>query len=161
MPAAGPSSPGPVSVAASRFMVDDCADDDAEGRQSCVIWQGVHSPWRNVKTGVPQGSVLGPILFNFFVRDCPVAQPSYADDFSFSHSAVTVAELETGLQSDLDAVVGWAGRKMLGIAPGKCTITLFTPDKARQSNTHPRVYVGGSLIPLDKTPRVLGVRLNF
>ena len=28
------------------------------GCQCCVLWQGVSSPWRNVKTGVPQGSVL-------------------------------------------------------------------------------------------------------
>ena len=103
------------------------------GRPSRVTWQGVNSPWRNVKTGVLQGSVLGPILFNFFVLDCPVAQRSYADDFSFSRSAVDVTELEVRLQADLDAVVLWAVSKMPSIAPGKCSITLFTPDKARQS----------------------------
>ena len=48
---------------------------------------------------------------------------------------------------------------MLIIATEKCSITLFTPDKARQSKTHPKVYVNNTAIPLDKTPRILGVRL--
>ena len=130
------------------------------GRQARVVWQGAYSPWRNVKTGVPQGSVLRPILFNFFVRDCPVDQPSYADDFTFSHSAVDVAGIEASLQADLDAVVAWADSKMLNIAPAKCTITFFTPDKARQSRVHPQVLVAGQPIPLDKTLRILGVHFD-
>ena len=130
------------------------------GRQAKTTWQGVASPWRNVKTGVPQGSVLGPILFNFFVRDCPVAQPSYADDFTFSRSAVEIADIERGLQSDMDQVVAWAKTKMLSISPEKCSITLFTPDKARQSNTHPQVFIDGKVIPLDKNPKILGVRFD-
>ena len=124
------------------------------GRQSRVMWQGVLSPWRNVKTGVPQGSVLGPILFNFYVRDCPVSQPSYADDFNFSRSAVNIDEIERGLQEDLDKVVDWAKSKLLTIAPGKSSITLFTPDKARQANTHPQVTIEGTVIPLEKHPRI-------
>ena len=103
---------------------------------------------------------MGPILFNFFVRDCPVEQPSYADDFSFSRSAVEIGELERNLQSDLDQVVAWAKSKMLNIAPEKSSITLFTPDKARQSKTHPQVLIDGKVIPLDKNPRILGVRLD-
>ena len=49
---------------------------------------------------------------------------------------------------------------MLSIAPDKCTITLFTPDKARQSRVHPQVFIGGISIPLDKNPRILGVHMD-
>ena len=57
-------------------------------------------------------------------------------------------------------MVAWAESKILSIAPGKSSITFFTPDKARQSNTHPQVLIKGTPIPLDKNPRILGVRLD-
>ena len=127
------------------------------GRQSRVTWQGKESTWRICRTGVPQGSVLGPILFNFFVSDCPVGQPSYADDFTISCSAEKVEQLREPLQVLVDAFVEWATSKRLDVAPQKCSVTLFTPDKARESKLCPLITINGNPVPLDKNPKILGV----
>ena len=108
---------------------------------------------------MPQGSVLGPILFNLYVRDCPVKQPSYADDFTISHSDKDLKEIEHR-QLDIDAVEAWALRKELIIAPTKLSITYFTPDRARESKTHPQVTISGSPNPLDKSPKTLGITFD-
>ena len=130
------------------------------GRQSRTIWQGQSSQWKNVKTGVPQGSVLGPVIFNFFVSDCPVGQPSYADDFCISCSAVKIEDLEVGLQREMDAFCAWASTKNLKIAPSKSKITLFTPDKRGESQVVPRVLIDDQPLQLDKAPRYLGVTFD-
>ena len=94
------------------------------------------------------------------MSNCPVKQPSYADDFNITHSARKIPELERLLQRDVDAFVTWARSKKLAIAPSKTKITLFTPDKSRESKAFPKVYIDGNLIELNKNPRFLGVHFD-
>ena len=54
------------------------------GRKQRVVINGETSTWCNVLSGVPQGSVLGPLLFNIYVNNTPIAVNSsvlqFADD---------------------------------------------------------------------------------
>ena len=80
------------------------------GRIQRVQYSGKFSDWITVKSGVPQGSILVPLLFNIHVLDLPSfvssAIPQYADDTVLYRLIYSVQD-EVSLQTDLDAIGTW------------------------------------------------------
>ena len=83
------------------------------------------SDWAAIKIGIPQGSVLCPILFMAFINDLPGAVSStcamYADNIKV-HSPVINSEDGDKLQKDLDAMVNWADTWQLHFNTDKCKV---------------------------------------
>ena len=76
------------------------------GRRQRVKLDGVHSAWRTIKTGVPQGSLLGPLLFNMYVNDLnyfitDTSLRLHADDTTQYVSDVSPMVLQFVINSDL------------------------------------------------------------
>ena len=95
------------------------------GRRQQVVVQGCSSDWTSVDSGVPQGSVLGPLLFLVYVNDLPnVVQghiKMFADDTKI-FSTVTSPRDSISLQADLDALTQWSDTWMLPFNEEKCKV---------------------------------------
>ena len=76
-------------------------------RRACVVFQNHKSRSFRIHRGVPQGSVLGPVLFSLFINDLPASLPSsvscslYADDLAIWSPSPTVSTAVEATQGAL------------------------------------------------------------
>jgi hypothetical protein len=100
------------------------------GRTQRVVINGKCSGWREVLSGVPQGSVLGPILFLIFINDLGRvarmidALRKFADDTKLGQRAETMQERES-MQEALDNLCQWADTWGMQFNVGKCKVMHF------------------------------------
>ena len=90
-----------------------------------VVINGKSSNLAPVISAIPQGSVLGPILFLIYVNDLPEMARSklklFADDTKLYKSIKDVADKEI-LQTDLNSLIGWSNKWQLPFNIGKCKL---------------------------------------
>ena len=95
------------------------------GRTQRVIVNGEYSEAASVSSGIPQGSVLGPILFLIFINDLPEILQSivklFADDTKLYRTIVDKND-ETILQNDIDQIAAWSERWQIPFNVNKCKV---------------------------------------
>ena len=109
-------------------------------------------------------ALLSPVLFNYYLHDIPQPPPptkltSYADDLQAYSTNSSVPAASTALNNYLPALEQFLDDHDLQISVSKSSVSLFTPD-SNQSHLHPQVHLRGTLLPLDRRPKILGVRLD-
>ena len=111
-------------------------------RSQRVQFMGSYSDWAAVHSGVPQGSVLGPLLFNIFAFDLPFCVQSnlrqYADD-TVLYRTIKHQDDQLALQNDLQHLHNWCNLNYMELNSGKCKVMAVT----RSRNPPSPVYTIG------------------
>ena len=137
-------------------------------RSQSVCLNGTLSKVGSIFKGVPQGSILGPLLFCLFINDLPlhISNPSvqcylFADDGSLSASAKTTQELEILLQEEMNNIMQWSSSNHMIIHPGKTkSMVITTRQKHQIQPLKIKVHIGQDTIEQVDHHKVLGVILD-
>ena len=138
--------------------------DFLAGRSQTVISDGVASDERPVLSGVPQGTVLGPILFLIMINDLP-EYIQHANTFIFADDTKIFKRIEnrhdeTLLQADLLQAEQWAVENNAVFNTDKFQHIRFQLSKSPQTPQQTYVTKAGSFIPPTNKVRDLGVIMS-
>ena len=132
-------------------------------RKQSVVLEGKKSEATNVKSGVPQGSVLGPLLFLILIGDIDQGVvsafvSSFADDTRVAHIVDSVEDVAR-LQSDLNVIYQWSDTNNMQFNSKKFECLRYGTNQELQANTQYLSNTGDVIQTVEHT-RDLGVTMS-
>ena len=135
---------------------------DCRGR---VQLFNVFSSSRRFTQGLPQGSVLAPLLFLFYINDLATTLNNdavialFADDVSILTTARKREDAEATAQSVVSSVVTWCQEWKLNLNAEKSEVCPFST-WSNDSSWNPSIFIGNQKVCVNTTPGLLGVILD-
>jgi hypothetical protein len=134
-----------------------------ENRQQAVVVDGIRSDQVHVKTGVPQGSVLGPCLFLVYINDLPGNITSmvrlFADDTAL-HRTVSTNMDQAVIQEDLVKLAEWEENWNMKFHPGKCNVLPVTRKLHENRLSRFDYELHGHVLETVENTKYLGVTIS-
>ena len=127
-------------------------------RRQRVVVDGEVSSWKSVLSGVPQGSVLGPILFLVYINDLEEGVTGnilkFADDTKLFTKTKEIGDKQN-LQDYIDKLVKWSEKWQMLFNFGKCKCLHIGP-----GNTSMNYEMGGTILSTTVKEKDLGVTMD-
>jgi hypothetical protein len=127
-------------------------------RKQFVFIEGKCSPLLDILLGVPQGSILGPLLFLIYINDLPLASSLmsslFADDTELMSSGPDLAELTNHVNTEFQKVAQFFRAHKLALHPSKTQFLLFTSSLAAREHP-PLLYINNNDLGGPQDPQKL------
>ena len=131
-------------------------------RKQRVILGNATSDWVDVTSGVPQGSVLGPLLFLIYINDMPDGVRNICKMYADDTKLISDSEHASELQKDLDNIMDWTQRWLMKLNIGKCKVMHLGKNNTNVPYTLPNHDNTSSKHTLEvtKSERDLGIQID-
>ena len=130
-----------------------------------MVLNGELSSWSNIETGVPQGSIFGPLLFLVYINDLPDGLTTnarlFADDVLLSPVVDNIDLSTTNLNNDLSKTNAWASQWKMTFNPDpnkQAQEVIFS--RKTKKTSHPPLNFGNNTVQQVQIQKHLGVYLN-
>ena len=133
--------------------------------QKCNL-QGMLSKQRKITCGIPQGSILGPLLFTIYINDLPnclkhTTPRMFADDTSLTAAGETLNEIEKRANEDLKNVRNWLSANKLNLNIAKTEYVLIgSRYRINSLDVQPSINIDKQSVKRVKHTKVLGVQID-
>lgn len=136
-----------------------------DNRMQLVSCNGTKSPLKLIKYGVPQGSILGPLLFILYINDLPNVSPDlffilFADDTNIFNSHSSIETLINHTNSELSKVADWFQLNKLTLNLDKTNFIIFRSYKKSLPNSYTNLCIMGTHITQVQSSKFLGVYVD-
>ena len=133
-------------------------------RKQYVSINGVDSTLRDMKYGVPQGSVLGPLLFLIYINDLNFAVKysithHFADDTNFLYVSKSLKKIQKYMNLDLRSVCNWLKANKISLNASKTEMLVFR-DPRRKIDFDLKIKIDGKKITPSKFVKYLGIYID-
>ena len=133
-------------------------------RTARCFWKGTHGEEFATHVGLPQGSVISPILFNIFLQDIYMdiscQKVKFADDGTIWSSGENPSALASIIEKELHKLLAWTLKWRMKLSPEKTELCLFSRGNFNADIPTFKVHVNGKDIAYNPNPKVLGLHLD-
>ena len=134
------------------------------GRKQKVKINSNFSTWREIISGVPRGSVLGPLLLNIFINDLFLFVANsdvcnFADDNTLSIANLSIEEIITYLQNDILILQTWYNNNAMLLNETNCKFLIVESYKSKR-NEAAKMKVHDQIIVENKEGKLFGITLG-
>ena len=134
-------------------------------RKQYVSYHDTNSECLDVTCGVPQGSVLGPLLFIIYTNDLPNAITHskcilFADDTTIYLSSKNLAVLQREVEYDMNALSDWFCANKLSLNVTKTNFIIFNAKRSQIVNDFKELHLGNQHINRVRCTKFLGIFID-